>query len=320
MEHSRKRMRFEIMIDRYFSNFFRIVLTNLLFFVPTCALFGLGYLARGIESQVLSLMVFALLLALLFPFYAGVVYVCRNIARGDKEVRVFSEFMKGIKDNFRQFLVMGFMFSLVAVFSYFSLSLYTGLLSTSWVFYVLLFICIVITLCVLFIMFYAPVMACTFDLSLFNIIRNSFLMSFGELKNNFKALLSLIIVLALALTATVFSETVTVLLIVLAAVMSVFLPASCQFVVSFYVYDDMFESITNNANKLSDINAAIDDTKDKRDNTRKADTEDYSDVDISTLKDTDDYIFYKGKMIKQSVLLRLASEQQLSVITDSEED
>lgn len=319
MEHSRKQMRFEVLIDRYFSNFFRIVLTNLLFFIPTCAFIALFMLVSKLQNQVFEVFFGALLVTLLFPFYAGVVYVCRNMARGDKEVRVFAEFLKGVKDNVKQFLLIGLLFSVVAVFSYFSISLYATMLSSSWVFYVLLFVCVIITLCVLFILFYTPVMACTFDLPLKSILRNSFLMSFGEIKNNFKALFSLILILGVAFTATAFSGSVPVLLIIIAVLLSVFLPASCQFVTSFYIYDDMYKSIAQNEAKLDEVNAAIDTEQDKRNKTAEPVVEDYSDVDISTLKDTDDYIFYNGKMMKQSVLLKLAKEQQGQALDDKEE-
>ena len=62
--------------------------------------------------------------------------------------------------------------------------------------------------------------------------------------------------------------------------------------------------------------------KDKRKSTVDFDIqEDFSDVDISSLKDSDEYIFYNGKMIKQSVLLRKALEQRgQAVSTDEKED
>lgn len=310
MEHSRKQMRFEILIDRYISNFLRIVLTNLLFFIPLAVVSAVYLVLNRYLNEVTQILIAAVLIALIFPFFAGVVYVCRNMARGDKDVKVVPEFIKGIKENFKQFLFMGFLFAVVTVFSYFSLSLYTTMLSSSWIYYVLLFVCIIISLCVLFMLFYAPVMACTFDLSFKNIIRNSFLMSFGELKNNFKALFSLLLIILLALTATAFSGSVLVLAIILSVVFAFFLPASCQFVTCFYVYDDMYATIADNSTKLGQIESAIELQKDKRNTSAEPVVEDYSDVDISTLKDTDDYIFYNGKMMKQSVLLKLALEQR----------
>ena len=36
---------------------------------------------------------------------------------------------------------------------------------------------------------------------------------------------------------------------------------------------------------------------------------DFSTIDISKLKDTDDYIFFNGKMVKQSTLLKMVREK-----------
>ena len=48
------------------------------------------------------------------------------------------------------------------------------------------------------------------------------------------------------------------------------------------------------------------------------DTTDYSDVDISALKDTDEFIFYNGKMMKQSELLKKVLKQRANKSDESE--
>ena len=309
---SRKPLRFEILIERYFSNFLRIILTNLLFFIPFAGATALFFLAQRFLQGGALLLVLVLLIVSVFPFYAGVVLVSRNIARGDKDIRVFSGFLRGIKENYLRFIVLGALFSVVAVFSYYSIALYSNMLSSSWIFYVMLFVCIIIALAVVFMFFYAPVMSVTFDLSLKSVLKNSFLMSFGEIKNNFCSLFSLAIVLAIALTIVAFCTNVAVLLVVTVLLVALILPASCQTVTCFFVYDDMFSSISNSDSKLQKINDAIDDKEKQRAmrNMNVSLEEDYSDVDISTLKDTDEYIFYNGKMIKQSVLLKKVLEQR----------
>ncbi len=284
------------------------MLTNLLFFIPLAVVAGIYYLLHTfLKGPLLTLFSFALI-ALVFPFYSGVVLVCRNLARGDEDTKVFSTFLKGIKENFSKFFLYGVILAFVTVFSYFSISIYSKLLSSSWVFYAMLIICILIALEILFVFFNVPVMTVTFDLSLRNIFKNCFLMSFGEIKNNIFALISLLVVLAISFTFVAFCTQAVLLVIVTILLFALVVPASCQFVVSFYVYDDMYSTIALRDKKSKEIEEAIALAKDKR----KEDLvkEDYSDVDISTLKDTDDYIFYKGKMIKQSVLLKLALEQR----------
>lgn len=315
MEQTRKKMKFEILIERYFSNFFSILLTNLLFFVPLAVVVSLRYVASlAFDGAVLNFIT-AVLLVLAFPFYAGVVLTVRNMARGDKDVRVFSTFLKGVKENYARFLLFGAILSVICLFSYYSISIYSKLLSSSWIFYALLIICILIVLEVLFIFFYIPLMSVTFDLSLKHIFKNSFLMSFGEIKNNFFALISLAVVLAICFTLTAFSTIEVILIIVTVLLVSLIIPASCQFVVSFFVYDDMYGSIADKDTKAKEIADAIADAKENK----GAVVEDYSDVDISTLKDTDDYTFYKGKMIKQSVLLKRVLEQRALIDTNEED-
>ena len=308
MEQTRKRMKFEILIERYFSNFPRILLANLILFVPLVVILGVMYLLQSFVQGLVLTVLSSLLVIAIFPFYAGLVLVCRNLARGDEDVSVFPDFVKGVKENFKKFTLYGVIVSVVTLLCYFSISVYAKLLSSSWVFYAMLFVCIVIALLVLFVFFYVPLMTVTFDLSVKNILKNSFLMSFGEIKNNFFALLALAVVLAIAFTVVAFSSNAAVLIIITLLLLALFLPATCQFVISFFVYDDMYASIAKREEKSEMLDKAISQAKNQSSDTQAV--EDYSDVDISSLKDTDDYIFYKGKMMKQSVLLKLALEQR----------
>ena len=320
MEQTRKKMKFEILIDRYFSNFWSIMLTNLLFFVPL----GLAILSYCLLSSfvggVITKIAVPVLIVLLFPFYSGVVLVCRNMARGDKSVSVFKSFVKAVRDNYSRFLLFGALATLITVFTYYSVSIYSKLLSTSWMFYVALIVCILIALELLFIFFYLPIMTVTFDLSLKNIFKNSFLMSFGEIKNNFFALISLAVVIAIGFTLTALSTIEIILIIVTILLVALIIPASCQFVVSFFVYDDMYGSIADPTSKAQQISDAITDAKLKRENNGAAPQEDYSDVDISALNNPDDYIFYNGKMIKQSVLIERALSQRAQAESTESKD
>lgn len=319
MEQTRKKMKFEILIERYFSNFFSILLTNLLFFIPLAVAFALCYLVSLVGGGVLLNLLTVAILVLTFPFYAGVVLVVRNMARGDKDVRVFSTFVKGVKDNYARFLLFGVILSVICLFSFYSISMYSKLLSSSWIFYALLIICILIVLEVLFMFFYIPLMSVTFDLSLKHVFKNSFLMSFGEIKNNFFALISLAVVLAICFTLTAFSTIEIILIIVTILLFALIIPASCQFVVSFFVFDDMYGSIASKDAKAKEISDAIAVAKENKGDSIVF-VDDYSDVDISTLKDTDEYTFYKGKMIKQSVLLKRVLEQRATQDANSNED
>lgn len=299
------------------------MLTNILFFVPLAALGSAYYfVSSNVDNMLVRLVVLVVCVVLLFPFYAGLVMVCRDIARGDKDVKVIKTFLKGMKQNALRFMLYGAFASCISVLCYYSIIFYSSMLSQSWTIYVMLFVCIIISLLALFSFFYLPVMTVTFDLSVKHSVKNSFLMSFGELKNNFKALFSVAIVLAVCLTVVMFCTNRVILLIITFALIALVVPASCQTVAIFHIFDGMYESIVDNDYKSMKIDDKINEQKDKRKSTVDFDIqEDFSDVDISSLKDSDEYIFYNGKMIKQSVLLRKALEQRgQAVSTDEKED
>ena len=62
MDNERKRLKFEVLLERYFSNFHRILLTNLLFAAPSAVFFAAFYflnvaLFQGAVSMPLALLV-----------------------------------------------------------------------------------------------------------------------------------------------------------------------------------------------------------------------------------------------------------------------
>lgn len=302
----RKKMKFEILLDRFFSNFHRVLFTNLLFAVPSAVLFGLFYLLSSLIFKDVVIPFLMISMIPLFPFYSGVVAVCRNIARGDKGVAVFSTFITAVKNNFLPFLLHGLIVYIASLLSFFSISLYGSMLSQGWFFYVLLFFSILITLFLLYIAFYVPLMNITYDIPLKYVYKNSFLMAFGELKNNLFATIALAVVAAICLTITAFSGSVTVLLIVLAVLWVFILPATATFMYVFFIYDGMASMIDSK----SKPEAVADDTKKVSGKPEMNIEDDFSDIDIDSLSDTDDYIFHNGRMVKQSTLLHMLKERQ----------
>ena len=101
---------------------------------------------------------------------------------------LFKTFIEGIKNNWKRFLIHGVITYFAVIFSYFSIRLYSALISqpnADSFFLVMIYVCLIISIIIavafLFIFFYVPSMTVTFDLSLKNIYKNSALMSFGEL-------------------------------------------------------------------------------------------------------------------------------------------
>ena len=320
MDNERKRMRFEVFIERYFGNFHRILLTNILFAVPSAIILAILYFIsiRLLPDAGAGFYLFSIIP--LYPFYAGVVMVVRDIARGDSEVRTAAVFFKAVKDNFPRFLLHGAVVCAAAMFSYYSIRFYVGMLSVSWLMYAVLFVCIFIVLLALYASFYLPLMAVTYDIKLRYLYKNCFLMSFGEFKNNLFATFAIAVVAAICLTVTAFSGSVAVLVIILSVLWVFLIPATYTFCYTFFVYDGMVAIIREKGNKgqSEDEKAAL---KDKPENRPSMAVEyDFSDIDVSKLRDTDDFIFHNGRMIKQSVLLRMIKEKQTGSADEVSED
>ena len=320
MGSERKKLRFEIFIERYFGNFHRVLLTNILFAVPSAVVFAIFYFISQALFKGMNVAFSMLIIIFLYPFYSGVVMVARNIARGDEKVKVFPTFINAIRVNFPRFILHGVLVCAAAMFSYYSLSFYIGLLSASWLMYVILFFCILIVLLALFTSFYIPLMDVTYDIKLRYLYKNSALMSFGEFKNNFFALIAVAVVTAICFTVTAFSGDVLVLSIVLAALWILFLPATFTYGYCFFIYDGMAQMMTDKQGRASEIDSKIADKVNKNaDKPQEMITEDFSDIDISSLKDTDDFIFHNGRMIKQSALLRMLREKENGTEVDKDE-
>ena len=313
MDNERKRLKFEVLLERYFSNFHRILLTNLLFAVPSAVIFAaIWFLNISLFQGAVSLPVALLAIIPLYPFYAGVVMVCRNIARGEGDTPVVRSFLTAVKENFLPFLLHGVLVYVITVLSVLSISLYISLIPSGWFFYVLLFFSILVALFLLYTAFYVPLMNITYDLPLKHVYKNSFLMSFGEFKNNIFATIALAVVFGICFTVTAFVRSETALVIILAAMWALLIPATFTFMYVFFIYDGMTAIIRDKEELSRELTDSIEKSIVERRDRQSVQTveEDFSDIDIDSLKDTDDYIFHNGRMVKQSTLLKMIRERQ----------
>lgn len=167
---------------------------------------------------------------------------------------VFKTFIEGIKNNWKRFLIHGVITYFAVIFSYFSIRLYSALISqpnADSFFLVMLYVCLIISIIIavafLFIFFYVPSMTVTFDLSLKNIYKNSALMSFGELKHNIIATFGLFVIVLFCATILIFvgnTDSSIALIITTAILMFVLVPALASYVINASVYPGMYNLMT----------------------------------------------------------------------------
>ena len=102
-------------------------------------------------------------------------------------------------------------------------------------------------------------------------------------------------------------------LIMLIVMWALLVPATVTFMYVFFIYDGMSNMIDskNEANKKKD-------SPDEKTAPEPV-HDDYADIDISSLRDTDEYIFHNGRMVKQSTLLHILREREKSEKGDSNE-
>lgn len=306
-----------------FYNFSKVIFTNLLFAVPLAVLVTAFYF---LDSALKLGGYFILLLAIipLSPFFAGVTLVTSRLARGQENLNVFATLIEGIKNNWKRFLFHGVITYFAVIFSYFSIRLYSALISQPKVdsgFLVLLYICLIVSIIIavafLFIFFYVPSMTVTFDLSLKNIYKNSALMSFGELKHNIIATFGLFVIALFCATILLFvgnTNSSIALLVTTAVLMIVLVPALASYVINASVYPGMYNLMTEKEKRSKKIDK-------KMDNRRKGQfvdeeeeenhiADEFLDLDIEESKDGDEYIFYNGKMVKRSVIIKMKKERE----------
>lgn len=307
-------------ITSLFHNFPKLLLTNLLFAVPSAVFFGLFWFvntATGLNSN------FILFLTAipLFPFYAGVVQVTSHMVRGEKNVDVVHNFISGVKENFLRFLVHGAVFYAAMFFSYYSITMYASFGRFNGMFYILLAISIIVSIFFLFSFYYIPPMTVTFDISMKNIYKNSALMTFGEFKHNIIATFGLFVLFLIDATILLCCY-VPIAVIIATIILALFLvPSIMSFIINSAVYKPMYKTIVGGDEKSKEIDKKIENRKngifdDNEETSKKNIAEGFSNIEVDENADGDEYIYYNGKMIKRSVLLKIKNDENSKGVQD----
>ncbi len=303
-----------VVFTNLFKGFPKLLLTNVLFAVPFAAFFGIFYAINtltGLNSN------FILILTIipLFPFYSGVVQVSVHISRGRLDVNVFQNFVAAVKENFLRFLVHGIVAYLAVFFSYWSISLYSRLGSQNWIFFVFLAISIIIAVFFLFMFFYIPSMTVTFDISMKNIYKNSFLMSFGELKHNIIAVFGLVLLFAVCTSIVICCSASAVAIMIATILLALFvIPSVSSFIINSAVYNRMYVMIVDNSTQSKNVDKKMRDKRSElaeRKNKNKQTAPDYEELkklEIDESADMEEYIYFNGRMMKRKTVLKLKQE------------
>lgn len=284
----------------YLKNLHKILLTNILFAVPLAGFTALFFWLNSLLHPLFDMVLF-LAVIFVYPFFAGVTAVTRNIAREDEDVRVIKTYFSAIRDNLKYFIVHGVVLYFAIFFSYASLTYYWKMAQSNSVFLGVFIVTAIIVLAAVFVFYSVPVMTVTFDLSLKDIYKNSFLMSFGELKNNLLASLGLFLLALFCATIFITVPSFTILLITMAVLALLVIPTTASFIINFYIFKDMMTMIGEEA-EPSDTDDVISPSESVK--------LDFSSLDLDEKKDGEEYLFFNGKMIKRKVLIKMRDRQE----------
>lgn len=314
MTTERKKTGIEKFLEAYFSRLGKFTFVNLIFAIPFGVSIGICYLVCRFFLPQLTTVVLPFAIVLAAPFYSGVVTACKGIYYDELSQGVFKEFIKSVRENFKSYFIHGIVAYVAFVGCYHGIVIYNHLAKSSWFFYIMLFVSVLVALLLLFLIYGAFMMSAFFDLKLRDVYKNSLLMVFGELKSNFIVTVGALGFLAalsipallLCFLSLVVGEAVTSYIVFAYIAVAVLLvaPSGVSAIVTAGLYPDMKRVITGEAR--ANLEAI---RKEDSDRVTSLDADDCSDeavnVDIDTLlKSSGDYVFYKGRMIKKSVLLK----------------
>ncbi len=317
--NERKKLGFEILLNKFCSSFGRMLLVNLLFLIPL-ALSML--LSVAVYKYLIHIVPVALLLFMIpaSPFFSGVMVLSRDVCRGEIPDNYIKAYFKAVKENGLKFLLAGILLYIAAVGCYFSTVIYSAMTSAGWIFGVLLVFSLLIALFFIFMFFGLFLIIPTFELRFKDALKNSALMTFGELKKNFFALLSIILYLAVVLMpiivilnlAGTFSLPVIRALLIgyFAFSMLLLIPSQLSFFISYFLYDNLVSVMGEKDDEV----ITSEDKKEKAFENNSKLMEEFSENDEDVKKlligDEEGYVFYKGKMIKRKVLRQMYSQEK----------
>ena len=306
-------------IARVFSNLFRglprLILSNLLFAVPTAVFFSIFYAVNALTGLHSA---FILMLTVIpsFPFYAGVVKVSLHIAKGDEDVAVFRNFVAAVRENFLRFLIHGVLFYIAAFFTYSSVTLYFEMGKQNSVFFALMVFSAVIGILMMCFFFRVPTMTVAFDLPLGAIYKNCLLMAFAEFKSNLIAILGLFLLFVFCSMLLICCGGNPIAIAVMTALLTaVLVPSVASFIVNSAVWERMYIMVTDSAGEARNVDKKILEKRReleeyKRRKARESVSEDLDKIELDDSADDDAYIYFNGKMMKKSVLRKMKQDAE----------
>ncbi|MFI3326049.1 MAG: hypothetical protein R3Y35_07725 [Clostridia bacterium] len=170
-----------------------IVASTALFFAPVSRyVLSVTFGNYVYELNTWNIYVMTLPFFLLSPFWGGVMVVARRLAK-EEYCFIWSEYWKGVKENWKQFFVNGIVLYIIYVLASFSLIYYNTMVYENLLFFVPMGLIICMILSALFTQYYVGVLIVSMELKLKQIYKNAFIFSVLGWKKNLICSVALLI-------------------------------------------------------------------------------------------------------------------------------
>lgn len=188
-KYAPKKKGIALFFDLFFRKMWKIAGLNLLFFIfclPIyAALFIISFMKNYTLMLILLIALFIIFTINIGPAMAGMTKVLRAFVI-EKHTFVIRDFFRGFRENFKKAMVVGILDVIVALSAFAGYNIYPDWAEfyNNKLFYIPLIITLSVGLVVFMMNYYIFLMMTATDLSLKNLIKNSFALAFVSLKQN----------------------------------------------------------------------------------------------------------------------------------------
>lgn len=168
----------------------------------------------------------ALLLVTFGLVNTGCAYLMKSLVRGE-HLLMWLDFKSAVKQNFKQGLLLGIIDAIILGLSAYAVSFYLANYNT---YFIMFFASIALLAIYMFMRFYMYTLLVTFELSIFKILKNSFLFAMISPGKNFLALIIIVALAGLTFTLSMLFMPIGIILVLLILV------STCAYVYTYLTY------------------------------------------------------------------------------------
>ena len=264
----------------FFRKFPQLLLAGAIFSAFFSAFTALSFLAANL-SGFYNIIIIGLGIIPSALFLPGLVMVSRKYGVEKQFVPVLKTFFASVRENFKPFILHGFVIYFIIACSTFAIMYYgVGALVSS-VYSMVLIIYVLFTMVLMVALFYLPLMSVTYSLRLRDLYKNSILLVFGTILRNIGALAYTIFIGGVAFLCFLYTDGVfryiTLALVVLL----------CPLLICYGTTAIISKGMQENVGPFVGVQPV-----------KKEAVTDDDIIAASELRSDDDYIFVNGKMVK----------------------